>query len=85
MALGKSAKYYKANPEAKGKKMEYDKKWNDENKEKRNEYKRRHEKRNRDHDKANGKNSRKGKDYDEAVGGYRSVKTNRGRKGEGNR
>jgi hypothetical protein len=85
MALGKSAKYYKANPKAYGKKLEYDKKWNDENKEERNEYKRRHEKRNRDYDENNDKDCRTGKDYDEAVGGYRSVKTNRGRKNEGNR
>jgi hypothetical protein len=63
MALGKTAKYYKLNPEARKKKAATDKKINS----------------------RNGKDSRKGKDYDHATGKYENVKTNRGRKGEGNR
>ena len=81
MALSKSAKYYRDNKEARGKKKEYDTKLNQrpEQRAKRSEL----VKINREADKK-GVN-RKGKDYDHAVGRYVSVKTNRGRKGEGGR
>lgn len=75
MALSKSAKYYRDNPEARKKKAAYDKKFNQkpEQRKKRSEL----TKKNREADKK-GVN-RKGKDYDHAVGRYVSVKTNRGR------
>ncbi len=81
MALSKSAKYYRDNKEAREKKKEYDTKLNQrpEQRVKRSEL----VKINREADKK-GVN-RKGKDYDHAVGRYVSVKTNRGRKGEGGR
>ena len=81
MALSKSAKYYRDNKEAREKKKEYDTKLNQrhEQRAKRSEL----VKINREADKK-GVN-RKGKDYDHAVGRYVSVKTNRGRKGEGGR
>lgn len=81
MALSKSAKYYRDNKEAREKKKEYDTKLNQrpEQRTKRSEL----VKINREADKK-GVN-RKGKDYDHAVGRYVSVKTNRGRKGEGGR
>ena len=81
MALSKSAKYYRDNKEAREKKKEYDTKLNQrpEQRAKRSEL----VKINREADKKNV--NRKGKDYDHAVGRYVSVKTNRGRKGEGGR
>lgn len=81
--MGKTADYYKKNPEARAKKAAYDKKHNakPEQKAKRREL----EKRNREYDKKNGAGSRNGKDYDHAVGGYVSKATNRGRSGEGGR
>ena len=81
MALSKSAKYYRDNKEAREKKKEYDTKLNQrpEQRAKRSEL----VKINREADRK-GVN-RKGKDYDHAVGRYVSVKTNRGRKGEGGR
>lgn len=81
MALSKSAKYYRDNKEAREKKKEYDTKLNQrpEQRAKRSEL----VKINRESDRK-GVN-RKGKDYDHAVGRYVSVKTNRGRKGEGGR
>jgi hypothetical protein len=83
MALGKTAKYYKLNPEARKKKAATDKKINSrsDQKAKRAELARI----NYANDKRNGKDSRKCKDYDHATGKYENVKTNRGRKGEGNR
>lgn len=79
MALGKSALYYKRNPEAAKRKAAYDKKLNARSgqKAKRAELGRI---RTRDKDKCI-----EGKDYDHATGTYVSPKTNRGRKGEGNR
>ena len=81
MALSKSAQYYRDNKEAREKKKAYDTKLNQrpEQRAKRSEL----VKINREADKK-GVN-RKGKDYDHAVGKYVSVKTNRGRKGEGGR
>ena len=75
MALSKSAKYYRDNPEARKKKAAYDKKFN----QKPAQRKKRSEltKKNREADKRGV--DRRGKDYDHAVGRYVSVKTNRGR------
>lgn len=83
LTLGKTSDYYKKNPDARKKKAAYDKKWNNENKSERDEYKRRHAKR-RYEDEKNGKDI-KGKDYDESVGRYTSMRINRGRSGEGGR
>ena len=83
MPAGKSrsAKYYQENPEARRKKDAYNKTFNrkKEQREKRSEL----VKINREADKR-GKD-RKGLDYDHAVKRYVSVKTNRGRAGEGGR
>lgn len=81
MALSKSAKYYQNNPKAKAKKDAYNKEFN----KKPSQRKKRSElvQKNRDADKRGV--DRKGKDYDHAVGKYVSIKTNRGRKGEGGR
>ena len=81
MALSKSAQYYRDNKEAREKKKAYDTKLNQrpEQRAKRSEL----VKINRETDKKGV--SRKGKDYDHAVGRYVSIKTNRGRKGEGGR
>ena len=81
MALSKSAKYYRRNPEARKKKAETDKKINarPEQVKKRVESNREVRKR-----KAAGK-STKGLDYDHAVKRFVKTKTNRGRKGEGGR
>lgn len=79
--LSKSAKYYRDNPEARKKKAAYDTKLNQrpEQRKKRSEL----VTRNRKADERGV--DRKGKDYDHAVKKYVSVKTNRGRKGEGGR
>lgn len=79
--LSKSAKYFRNNPEARKKKAAYDKKLNatPEQKAKRREL----GKKNYEADKKGV--DRNGKDYDHAVGKYVSVKTNRGRAGEGGR
>lgn len=81
MPLSKSAKYYRRNPEARKKKAETDKKINarPEQIKKRVESNRAVRER-----KASGK-STSGLDYDHAVKKFVKVKTNRGRKGEGNR
>lgn len=81
MALSKSAKYYSLNPKAKAKKDAYNKEFN----KKPSQIKKRSElvQKNRDADKRGV--DRKGKDFDHAVGKYVSIKTNRGRKGEGGR
>ena len=81
MALGKSAKYYTKHKAARDKKKAYDTQLNSrpEQVKKRVESNRAVRKR-----KASGK-STKGKDFDHAVGKFVSVKTNRGRRGEGGR
>lgn len=81
MALGKTAKYYRSNPEARKKKAATDAKIN----KRPAQVKKRVEanKARRDADKA-GKDIR-GKDYDHAVGRFVKTKTNRGRAGEGGR
>lgn len=82
-SLSKSAKYYRDNPEARKKKAATDKKVNarPEQRKKRSEL----STKNRKYDKKYGKASRKGRDYDHAVGRYVKSSTNRGRKGEGAR
>jgi hypothetical protein len=77
----KSAKYYAANPESRKKKQAYDAKLN-----RRPEQVKKRVESNaaRRSAKAAGKNV-KGKDYDHAVKRFVPVKTNRGRRGEGNR
>ena len=74
--MKRTAKYYKDNPKAKAKKDSYNKEFN----RKPSQLKKRRElaKKNREADKRG--ISRKGKDYDHAVGGYVSSSTNRGRK-----
>lgn len=81
MALGKSALYYKRNPEARKRKAAYDKELNsrDEQKNKRAELGRR-----RTADEKKGKNI-KNKDFDHATCQYETPKVNRGRIGEGGR
>jgi len=81
MALGKSALYYKRNPEAAKRKAAYDKKLNARPKQK---SKRAELGRIRTKDENKGRNI-KGKDYDHATGRYETPKVNRGRKGEGGR
>jgi hypothetical protein len=81
MALGKTAKYYKLNSEARKKKAATDKKINSRSDQK---AKRAELCRKRYKDEKKGKNI-KGKDYDHATGCYTSPKANRGRKGEGGR
>jgi len=82
-SLSKSAKYYRDNPEARKKKAATDKKVNarPEQRKKRSEL----STKNRKYDRKYGRASRKGKDYDHAVGRYVKSSTNRGRKGEGAR
>lgn len=82
-SLGRTAKFYRDNPDARKKKAETDTEVNKrpEQRKKRSEL----STRNRKYDKKNGKGSRKNKDYDHAVGRYVDSSTNRGRKGEGGR
>lgn len=82
-SLSKSAKYYRDNPEARKKKAVTDKKVNarPEQRKKRSEL----STKNRQYDKKHGRASRRGRDYDHAVGRYVKSSTNRGRKGEGAR
>ena len=77
VAKSKTAKYYAKNPKARKKKAATDKKINarPEQKTKRAELGRK----NYANDKKNGSSSRKGKDYDHAVGRYVKSSTNRGR------
>jgi len=79
--LSESAKYFRDNPAARKKKAAIDKEVNarPEQVAKRVDLKRK-----RAAAKKAGKDI-KGKDWDHAVGGFVSMKTNRGRKGEGNR
>lgn len=79
--LSKSGKYYRDNPGARKKKAALDKKINarPEQKKKRAEAGAARRKA-----KEAGKNVQ-GKDFDHAVGGFVSIKKNRGRKGEGAR
>lgn len=79
--LSRTAKYYRDNPEARKKKAKKDVKQNS----RKSQVKKRVEsqKKRRAAKKA-GKNV-KGKDYDHATNSFVSSKTNRGRKGEGNR
>lgn len=79
--LSRSAKYYRDNPKARKKKAKKDKEINA----RASQRKKRSElvKKNRQADKR-GVN-RNGKDYDHATGRYTSVRSNRGRKGEGGR
>lgn len=81
--LSESAKFYRNNPKAKRKKALVDKAINKrpEQRAKRSEL----AVRNKKYDRQNGAASRRGKDWDHAVRRYVSVKTNRGRKGEGGR
>ncbi len=79
--LGKTARYYRLNPDARKKKAATDKKINARPEQK---AKRRDLGRKRYNDEKNGKKI-KGKDYDHATKRYTSLKANRGRKGEGGR
>jgi len=81
MALSKSARYYRENPEARAKKAQTDKKINSRPSQK---AKRRELERKRYADRKAGKDI-EGKDYDHATGRYTTPKDNRGRKGEGGR
>jgi hypothetical protein len=81
MAKSKSAKFYAANPESRKKKQAYDARLNS----RPEQVKKRVESNGKRREaKAAGKNVA-GKDYDHAVGKFVSVKTNRGRRGEGGR
>ena len=81
MALSKSAKFYRENPESRKKKQAYDAKLNS----KPSQIRKRVESNGKRREaKAKGQDVR-GKDYDHAVRRFVSVKTNRGRRGEGNR
>lgn len=80
-AKSKSAKFYAKNPKSRAKKKAYDTKLNARKEQK---VKRAESNAARAKAKKAGKNI-KGKDYDHAVGKFVSVKTNRGRKGEGGR
>lgn len=82
-SLGRTARYYRENPEARKKKAATDKKINarPEQRAKRSEL----TTRNRKYDKKYGKASRRGKDYDHFTGRYVKSSVNRGRKGEGAR
>lgn len=81
MAKSKSARYYAANPDARRKKAETDKKIN----ERPNQIKKRTESNaKRREAKANGQNVN-GKDYDHSVNKFVKSSTNRGRAGEGGR
>lgn len=79
--MGSSTAYYRSHPEARRKKAQTDKKVNarPEQVKKRVESNAK-----RREAKSKGQNI-KGKDYDHSVKRFVSVKTNRGRKGEGNR
>lgn len=81
MALGRTAKYYRRNPEAYKKKLEYDTKHHatPERKKKRAELGRIRKKA-----KDAGKDIR-GLDYDHATKRFVKASVNRGRRGEGNR
>ncbi len=81
MSLSKSAKYYRSHPEARKKKAKTDAAVN-----RRPEQVKKRVQSNakRRQAKAAGKDVR-GKDYDHHTNSFVSVKTNRGRKGEGNR
>ncbi len=81
--LGRTAKFYRDNPAARKRKAARDKKINarPEQRAKRSEL----SIRNKKYDKKYGKGRRAGKDFDHAVGRYVKTKTNRGRRGEGNR
>ncbi len=81
MSLSKSAKYYRSHPEARKKKQSYD---SELNKKKSQVKKRVESNKKRRQAKASGKDVR-GKDYDHHTNSFVSVKTNRGRRGEGNR
>lgn len=81
MALSRTAEYYRENPDARKKKQKYDAALN---KRPAQVKKRVESNRERREAKKEGKNI-KGKDYDHAVKRFVSVKTNRGRKGEGGR
>lgn len=82
-SLGRTARYYRENPEARKKKAETDKKINarPEQRAKRAEL----TTKNRKYDKKYGKAKRAGLDFDHATGSYVKSKINRGRKGEGAR
>jgi hypothetical protein len=81
MPKSKSAQYYATHPEARKKKQAYDAKLNS----KPAQVKKRVESNAKRREAKSKGQSIKGKDYDHAVGKFVSVKTNRGRKGEGNR
>lgn len=81
MALSKSAKYYRENPQSRRVKAKKDKEINS-----RPEQKAKRAELGRINRKADARGvDRKGKDWDHAVNKYVSVKTNRGRKNEGAR
>jgi hypothetical protein len=81
MALGKTAKYYKANPEARKKKAATDAKIN----KRPSQVKKRVESNKKRRDAVAAGQDIKGKDYDHAVNRFVKTKTNRGRAGEGGR
>lgn len=81
MAKSRSARYYASHPEAREKKARYDTRLNDRPAQ---VNKREESNKKRYQAKKRGQNI-KGKDYDHAVNRFVSVKTNRGRKGEGGR
>jgi hypothetical protein len=80
--VSRTAKYYHTHPEARKKKAEYDKKFNEkkEQREKRVEL----IQHNREHDKKYGKESRKGKDASHTKNGivYKKSSVNRGSKSD---
>ena len=81
MGLSKSAKYYRQHPASRKRKQAYDAKLNSRESQIR---KRVESNAKRREAKAAGKDI-KNKDYDHAVKRFVSVRTNRGRRGEGNR
>lgn len=79
--MSKSAEYYRKHPKARKKKQAYDKKLNSAPAQ---VQKRVESNRARRRAKAKGKDVR-GKDFDHATNSFVSIRTNRGRRGEGNR
>lgn len=78
--MGKTADYYKQNPEAYKKKLAYDKKYNSSEFQK--DYRAELGRKNYDKDKKDGKASRNGKHYDHKTGRWIDAKTNQSRPSE---
>lgn len=81
MAKSRSAKFYASHPASRAKKQRYDARLNDRPEQ---VNKREESNKKRYNAKKNGQNIR-GKDYDHATNRFVSIKTNRGRAGEGGR